>query len=198
MVRVSIGNGAPPTVGAGLGDRHLATIAATIAPGHGGKGARPDMTISLEQKIASLGLALPVAAAPIANYVPACQTGNLLFISGQLSREASGNLITGKLGAGVDVAKGRDAAKACALHILAQAKTALGSLDRIERIVKLTAFVNSAPGFIDHPHVVNGCSDLLVEILGDKGRHTRSAVGVAALPLDAAVEIEAIIAVTKA
>ncbi len=156
------------------------------------------MTISIEQKIAALGLTLPTPAAPIANYVPACITGNLLFISGQLSREASGHLITGKLGAGVDIPKGRDAAKACALHILAQAKTALGSLDRIERIVKLTAFVNSAPAFADHPQVVNGCSDLLVEIFGDKGRHTRSAVGVAALPLDAAVEIEAIIAVSKA
>lgn len=156
------------------------------------------MATSIEQKIASLGLTLPTAAAPIANYMPALLTGNLLFISGQLSRDASGNLITGKLGAGVDVAKGRDAAKACALHILAQAKAALGTLDRLERIVKLTAFVNSAPAFTDHPQVVNGCSDLLVEILGDRGRHTRSAVGVAALPLDAAVEIEAIIAVSKA
>ena len=156
------------------------------------------MAASIEQNIAALGLSLPTAAAPIANYVPACVVGNLLYISGQLSREASGHLITGKLSAGVDVAKGRDAAKACALHILAQAKTALGSLDRIERVVKLTAFVNSAPNFTDHPQVVNGCSDLLVEILGDKGRHTRSAVGVAALPLDAAVEIEAIIAIGQA
>lgn len=156
------------------------------------------MTNSTEQRLASLGLTLPAAPAPVANYVPGIVHGQLLFISGQVSKTGSGDVITGKLGAGLDIPRGREAARVCALNILAQAKAALGSLDRIERIVKLTGFVNSAPDFIDQPQVVNGASDLLVEVLGDKGRHTRSAVGVSALPLDAAVEIEAIIAVTKA
>lgn len=153
------------------------------------------MTTTIEGRLKALGLSLPNAPAPVANYVPTCVTGGLLFISGQVSRKADGDVITGKLGAGLEVATGREAAKVCALNILAQAKAALGSLDRIERVVKLTGFVNSAPTFVEHPQVVNGASDLLVELLGDKGRHTRSAVGVAALPGDAAVEVEAILAV---
>lgn len=155
------------------------------------------MAGNTEKRLAELGLSLPAAPAPVANYVPTAMVGNLLFVSGQISRTGAGVTMTGKLGAGVDIATGRDAAKVCALNILAQAKAALGSLDRIERIVKLTGFVNAAPTFTDHPHVVNGASDLLVEVLGDRGRHTRSAVGVAGLPLDAAVEVEAIIAVAK-
>lgn len=151
-----------------------------------------------EERLAALGLKLPEAPAPVANYVPAIVAGGLLFISGQIAKTGAGEVITGKLGAGVDVARGREAARACALNILAQAKAALGSLDRIERFVKLTGFVASAPSFTDQPQVVNGCSDLLVEVLGDKGRHTRSAVGVTALPLDAAVEVEAVIAVRPA
>ena len=151
----------------------------------------------VEQKLKALGLVLPPAAAPIANYIPACQVGDLLFISGQISRTAAGTIISGKLGDGVDIAAGREAAKVCALNILAQAKAAVGSLDRIARVVKLTGFVNATPAFTDHPQVVNGASDLLVDVLGDKGRHTRSAVGVAGLPLDAAVEIEAIFAIAK-
>lgn len=156
------------------------------------------MTNSIESKLASLGLSLPDAPAPVANYVPTCQTGGLLFISGQVSRRGDGSLLTGKLGAGIDVTAGREAAKLCALNLLAQARAALGSLERIERVVKLTGFVNSAPDFLDHPQVVNGASDLLVELLGDKGRHTRSAVGVAALPANSAVEVEAILAVKSA
>ncbi len=156
------------------------------------------MTETIETKLAALGLTLPDAPAPVANYVPTCLAGGLLFISGQVSRRGDGQVLTGKLGDGLDVAAGREAAKVCALNILAQAKAALGSLDRIERVVKLTGFVNSSPTFNGHPQVVNGASDLLVEVLGDKGRHTRSAVGVAALPVDAAVEIEAILAVKPA
>jgi enamine deaminase RidA (YjgF/YER057c/UK114 family) len=156
------------------------------------------MTETIETKLAALGLTLPAAPAPVANYVPTCLAGGLLFISGQVSRRGDGQVLTGKLGDGLDVAAGREAAKVCALNILAQAKAALGSLDRIERVVKLTGFVNSSPTFNGHPQVVNGASDLLVEVLGDKGRHTRSAVGVAALPVDAAVEIEAILAVKPA
>lgn len=155
------------------------------------------MSQSIDARLAALGLALPSAPAPVANYVPTCQTGGLLFVSGQISRTGEGKVLAGKLGAGVDVAAGREAAKVCALNLLAQVKAALGSLDRIERVVKLTGFVNSTPNFTDQPQVVNGASDFLVELLGDKGRHTRSAVGVAALPADAAVEIEAIFAVAS-
>ncbi|MFM9939251.1 MAG: RidA family protein [Hyphomicrobiaceae bacterium] len=156
------------------------------------------MTSAPEKKLSELGLTLPPAAAPIANYVPTVIVGDLLFVSGQISRGGDGTTITGKLGAGVEIARGREAARLCALSILAQAKAALGSLDRIDRIVKLTGFVNATPAFVDHPQVVNGASDLLVEVLGERGRHTRSAVGVAGLPLDAAVEVEAIIAIGKA
>ncbi len=155
-------------------------------------------TGSIDARLAALGLTLPPAPAPVANYVPTVQAGALLFVSGQISRTEDGRVIAGKLGDGLDVAAGRGAAQVCALNILSQAKAALGSLDRIRRIVKLTGFVNAVPAFTDHPSVVNGCSDLLVEVLGDKGRHTRSAVGVAGLPLDAAVEVEAIIEVDGA
>jgi enamine deaminase RidA (YjgF/YER057c/UK114 family) len=155
------------------------------------------MTGNIEKKLADLGIALPTAPAPVANYVPTVMIGDLLFVSGQISRGGDGKTITGKLGAGVDILQGREAARVCALNILAQAQAALGTLDRVARIVKLTGFVNAAPTFTDHPQVVNGASDLLVEILGDRGRHTRSAVGVAGLPLDAAVEVEAIIAISK-
>lgn len=155
------------------------------------------MTGVTEKKLAELGITLPPAPAPVANYVPTVIAGDLLFVSGQISRGGDGKTLTGKLGAGVEIAEGREAARICALNILAQAKAALGSLDRIGRIVKLTGFVNATPQFTDHPQVVNGASDLLVEVLGDRGRHTRSAVGVGGLPLDAIVEVEAIIAITK-
>lgn len=148
---------------------------------------------SIDDKLKALGLELPPAPAPVANYVPTVICGNLLFISGQISKRGDGNLLVGKLGDGVEVAAGREAARVCALNILAQAKAALGSLERVARIVKLTGFVNSVPAFTEHPAVVNGASDLLVDVLGEAGRHTRSAVGVAGLPLDAAVEVEAII-----
>jgi enamine deaminase RidA (YjgF/YER057c/UK114 family) len=155
------------------------------------------MTSAIDRRLAELGVTLPAAPAPVANYVPYYQAGDLLFISGQISRTGDGKILAGKLGAEVNVEGGREAAKACALNILAQAKAALGSLDRIERIVKLTGFVNAVPAFVDHPQVVNGASDLLVEVLGDKGRHTRSAVGVGGLPANSSVEVEAIIAVAR-
>ncbi|MEZ5852819.1 MAG: RidA family protein [Hyphomicrobiaceae bacterium] len=155
------------------------------------------MSGTIEKRLQDLGITLPPAPAPVANYVPTVEAGGLLFVSGQISRKADGSVVTGKLGEALDVEQGREAARICALSILAQAKAALGSLDRIERIVKLTGFVNSTPAFLNHPLVVNGASDVLVEVLGDKGRHTRSAVGVAALPMDSAVEVEAIIAITK-
>jgi enamine deaminase RidA (YjgF/YER057c/UK114 family) len=153
------------------------------------------MTGTIETRIAELGLALPAAPNPVANYVPFIISGNLLFISGQISKAADGTLATGALGRDVNVEQGQAAARLCALNILAQAKSALGSLDRIGQVLKLTGFVNATADFADHPKVVNGASDLMVDVLGDKGRHTRAAVGVSGLPLNSAVEVDAIIAI---
>lgn len=153
------------------------------------------MTGTIEARLKELGLALPPAPNPVANYVPYLMTSNLLFISGQISKTADGTVITGILGHDTTIEKGQEAAKASALNILAQAKAALGDLDRIVRILKLTGFVASVPSFGDQPKVVNGASDLMVAVLGDKGRHTRAAVGVSALPLNCAVEIDAMIEV---
>jgi len=150
------------------------------------------MTSILETRLASIGVTLPDAPAPAANYVPFVQTGDLVFVSGQISNGPDG-FITGKLGADMDVAAGAAAAKTCAISLLAQLKAACGGdLDRLVRVVKLTGFVNSTPDFTDQPKVINGASDFLVEALGDMGRHSRSAVSAASLPLGVAVEIEAI------
>jgi enamine deaminase RidA (YjgF/YER057c/UK114 family) len=153
------------------------------------------MMETAETRLKALGLTLPPAPQPVANYVPALFAGDLLFISGQVSKAGDGKIITGVLGAGLDVAAGQAAAKLCALNILAQAEAALGDLERIVQVLRLTGFVASAPAFTDQPQVVNGASDLMVAVLGDRGRHTRSAVGVASLPLGAAVEVDAILRV---
>ena len=150
---------------------------------------------AIEAKLTAMGLTLPPAPAPVANYVPTHVVGNLLFISGQISRDGAGKILSGKLGAGVTVEQGREAARVCALNLLAQTRAALGSLDRIARIVKLTGFVNAAPTFTDHPAVMNGCSDLLVAVFGDRGKHARAALGMASLPRGAVVEIEMIVEV---
>ncbi|MDO5642759.1 MAG: RidA family protein [Paracoccus sp. (in: a-proteobacteria)] len=147
--------------------------------------------MSHDARLAELNIQLPEALAPVANYVPWQISGNLLFVSGQISAGPDG-LIRGKLGDDMNVAGGTLAARHCGLALLAQARAALGSLDRIGRLVKLTAFVNSTPDFTDQPEVVNGCSDLMVEVLGDAGRHARAAVSAPALPRGVAVEIEAI------
>lgn len=153
------------------------------------------MTDSISARIAELGLVLPEAAAPVAAYVPTLEVGGLLFISGQISFAPDGSRITGTLGKDLDVAAGQAAAERCGLMLIAQMLKALGSLDRVERIVKLGAFVASTPDFTDQPKVANGASELMEKVFGDAGRHTRSAVGVPVLPLGAAVEIDAIIAV---
>ncbi len=151
------------------------------------------MSGEIEARLVSLGLTLPPAQNPVANYVPFLLTGDLLFVSGQIAKDASGLVIAGTLGGDLAIDRGEAAARLCTLNILAQAKSALGSLDRIAQVVRLTGYVNSAPGFSDQPKVINGASDLMVAVLGDKGRHTRAAVGAAGLPANSAVEIDAII-----
>jgi enamine deaminase RidA (YjgF/YER057c/UK114 family) len=151
------------------------------------------MTSQTESRLEALGIKLPVAAAPAANYVPAVESKGYLYISGQIPMGPNGIEYVGKLGQELDIAAGQAAARLCAINILAQAKAALGDLDRIGRVVKLVGFVNSDPAFGDQPKVVNGASDFMVEVLGDKGRHARSAVGVAALPFNVGVEVEAIL-----
>ena len=148
---------------------------------------------AIETRLKALGVTLPDAPAPAANYVPFVQVGTQVYISGQISRDASGGLITGKLGATMDVAQGADAAKTCAIALLAQLKAACGGdLDRVVRAVKLVGFVSSTPEFIDQPKVINGASDFLVAAMGETGRHARSAISAVSLPLGVAVEIEAI------
>ena len=148
--------------------------------------------MSIESRLAELGVTLPDSPAPLANYLPFVRTGNQLFVSGQISADENG-LITGKLGADMDAAAGAAAAKRCAISLLAQLKAGCdGDIDRLVRLVKLVGFVNSTPDFTDQPKVINGCSDFMVEALGDKGRHARSAVSAASLPFGVAVEIEAI------
>ncbi|TPK90455.1 RidA family protein [Mesorhizobium sp. B2-4-17] len=150
------------------------------------------MSETIEKRLSDLGVTLPVAAAPAANYVPYCRTGHLLFTAGQLPLKDGKLKATGLLGRDVDTATGKDAAKYCAINILAQAKAALGDLEKIRRLVKITVFVASAADFVEQHLVANGASDFLVAALGERGKHARSAVGTASLPLNAAVEIEAI------
>lgn len=147
---------------------------------------------AIEMRLSDLGVTLPDAAAPAANYVPFVRTGNQLFISGQLPMDAGKIAFTGKLGDGVSVDDGKAAAKTCAINLLAQAKAATGDLDKVVRLVKIVGFVNSTADFTDQPQVINGASDFLVEAMGDAGRHARSAVSAASLPFGASVEIEAI------
>ena len=147
----------------------------------------------IAQRLAERGLALPEAAAPVAAYVPTIVAGGLLHISGQLPFR-DGAVMTGRLGEDRELDYGVEAARACALMLLAQIDKALGGFDRVAQVVKLGVFVNSTPGFTDQPKVANGASELIADLFGDAGRHARSAVGVAVLPLGAAVEIDAIIA----
>lgn len=147
--------------------------------------------MSFEQTLTDKGITLPDAPAPAANYVPFARSGNLIFVSGQISANESG-LIIGKLGENMEVEAGAEAARRCGLALIAQLRVATGSLDKVKRVVKLTGFVNSTPDFTDQPKVINGCSDLMVEVFGDAGRHARAAVSAPSLPLGVAVEIEAI------
>lgn len=152
------------------------------------------MSSDIEARLAELGLALPEATAPVANYLPFVRSGNLVFVSGQLPMKDGKLLFTGKVGESVSVGEAVICARQCALNIIAQVKAACdGDLDRVARIIKLGGFVAGGSDFTEHPKVVNGASDLMVDVFGDAGRHARAAVGSPSLPLDAPVEVEAII-----
>ena len=155
------------------------------------------MAGTVESKLKELGVTLSPAPAPVANYVPYVRTGNLLVVSGQLCFDGDGKLAAvGQLGGGVSIDDGQKAARACAVNLLAQVKAALGDLDRVVRVVRLGGFINSVAGFRDGPKVMNGASDLMVAAFADKGKHARTTVGVAALPADAAVEVEGLFEVS--
>jgi enamine deaminase RidA (YjgF/YER057c/UK114 family) len=146
-----------------------------------------------EERLQALGLTLPAVPAPMANYVPYRLAGNLLYLSGQGPKRPDGSFMAGRLGKDATVEQGYEAARLTGLQLLAVAKAALGDLSRVEAVVKLLGMVNAEPAFVDHPKVINGCSDLLVEVFGDAGRHARSAVGMGSLPNGIMVEIEAIL-----
>ena len=149
--------------------------------------------ISVEKRLAELGIVLPPPGAPAGNYVPFVIVGELVFMAGQVARAAGKMKYAGKLGIDITIEEGQAAARLCALNLLAQLKVACaGDLDRVERCVRLGGFVNSPPDFLDHPKVINGASDFIVEVFGESGQHARTAVGVAALPMDSAVEVEAV------
>ena len=151
--------------------------------------------MSAEARLKELGLVLPALAKPVANYLPYRIAGNLLFLAGQGPRDDAGKMLTGKLGADISVEEGYRRARLVGLGLLAAMRDALGSLDRVDFIVKLLGMVNAVPDFNDSPRVINGCSDLFVEVFGDAGRHARSAVGHVMLPNQISVEIEGIVAI---
>jgi len=155
------------------------------------------MAGTIEKKLGELGIKLSEPAVPSANYVPYVRSGNLLMVSGQICLGSDGKLVAkGQLGGGVSLEDGQKAARTCAINILAQLKAALGDLDKVVRVIRLGGFVNSMPGYTDGPKVMNGASDLMVAVFGDKGRHARTTVGVSALPGDAAMEVEGLFEVS--
>ena len=151
--------------------------------------------MQIEARLKEMGIELPPAVTPVANYVPAVRTGNLVFLSGHGPFNKGGSLITGKVGLELTVEEGYQAARRVAIGLLGSLKAEIGDLDRVKRVLKLLGMVNCAPDFTDQPKVINGASDFLVEVFGDKGKHARSAVGMNALPMNIAVEIEMIVEV---
>ena len=149
--------------------------------------------MSAEQRMAALGLTLPPPPQPIGNYVPFRLAGTLLFLSGVGPRHPDGSMITGKVGAAIDVTRGYEAARMCGLNLLVNIRSAAGSLDRVETILKVLGMVNAVPDFTQHPKVIDGCTDLFVAVFGDAGRPARSAVGMGSLPGDISVEVEAVV-----
>ena len=152
------------------------------------------MSGKIEARLKELGIELPQASAPVANYVPYTVSGNVVVVSGQISVRGGKPEFVGKLGAGISIAEGQQAAKLCALNVIAHLKNACGGdLDRVKRVLRLGGFVNCTPDFTDMPQVVNGASDMMVEVFGDAGKHARAAVGVSSLPFGVAVEVEAMV-----
>jgi len=149
----------------------------------------------VDAKLKALGITLPTPAKPVANYVPTVRTGDLVFLSGHGPRRAEGGYVTGKVPSKVSLEEARKAARLTAISLLASLRAEIGDLNRVKRIVRVFGMVNSDTGFTDHPAVINGCSDLLVAVFGDRGRHTRAAVGMAALPMGITVEISMIVEV---
>src|SRR5262249_16000085 len=154
------------------------------------------MSGTIDRKLEELEIVLPTPAAPVANYVGFVRSGRLLFVSGQICLAGGALVAAGKLGASVTIEQGQAAARTCAINLLAQVKAALGDLDKVVRVVRLGGFVNATPDFLDAPKVMNGASDLMVAVFGEKGRHARTTIGVAALPSDAAIEVEGTFEVT--
>lgn len=150
------------------------------------------MSGEIEQRLKELGIELPPAPEPAANYAPSMISGNLVFVSGQVPRTPNGTKFVGKIGRELDTEDGQQAARICGINILANLRDSLGSLDKVGRMIKLTGFVNAVPDFKEPQFVINGASDLIVEVLGERGRHARSAIGVGTLPNGVAVEVEAI------
>ncbi len=151
----------------------------------------------VEKKLKELGVVLKEPAGPVANYIPFVRTGNLLMVSGQICLDSEGKLVAkGQLGGGVSIEDGQKAARACAVNMLAQVKAAVGDLDKVARVVRLCGYVNSVAGYTDGPKVMNGASDLMVAAFGEKGKHSRTTVGVAALPQNAAMEVDGIFEVS--
>ena len=156
------------------------------------------MASSIEQRLGELGITLPPPGSPAGNYVPYVIVGDLVFMAGQVAREGGKMKYTGKVGKDLSVEDGQQAARLCAINLLAQLKAACGGdLRRVERCVRLGGFVNCAPDFVEHPKVVNGASDLMVEVMGERGQHARTAVGASSLPVDSAVEVEAVFQLRK-
>lgn len=154
------------------------------------------MAGNAEKRLQELGIELPSPAAPAANYIPYTIAGNILTISGQIPMGPNGIEYVAKLGDDADVATGQAAARLCAINILAQAKAAVGNLDRIKQVMKLQGFVNATPDFTDHPEVINGASDLIADVLGDAGKHARAAIGMSSLPRGVAVEVDAVMEIS--
>jgi len=151
------------------------------------------MAGTIDKKLSELGIVLPAPITPVANYIPFVRVGSLLFVSGQICLGPDGKLVAkGKLGGGVSLEDGQKAARTCAINVLTQVKAALGDLDKVKQVVRLGGFINSDPSYLEGPKVMNGASDFMVAVFGDKGRHARTTVGVAVLPSDAAVEVEGI------
>lgn len=173
----------------------ISLLASCNAPGPSPEASNPEKGPDLDKRLVELDIELPEASSPVANYVNAVRVGNLLFLAGKGPGKGDGTYITGKVGESLTIEQGYEAARLTGINQLAVLKAELGSLNKVKRIVKVTGMVNAAPDFTGHPEVINGFSDLMVEVFGEKGKHARAAVGMASLPRNIAVEVEMIVEV---